>query len=94
MRFVGMRCVTIAALFAAAMIGGAEAQTRQQPNSLQVNKKPADDQSWLPQGDVGSGRAPNYVREGMRQDAIGGGMAGSDDLFGNDVLPGGVGGPY
>lgn len=85
-----MRRIVIGALLAALFATSAHAQQSERNQSRAVH----EDQSFLDLGDDdGDERGgPEYMRESDSQSALDGGMAGSSDMFGNDVLPSGIGG--
>lgn len=87
-----MRAMVLGTLLVAALTVSVEAQ-QTRPGGGQDAPPPG--QNWLDLGDEGDDEddGSEYVRESEEQSPVDGGMAGSDDLFGNDVLPGGVGGP-
>ncbi|GGC63513.1 hypothetical protein [Chelatococcus reniformis] len=87
-----MRAMVLGTVLVAALTVSAEAQQTRRG----AEQEPAPQgQNWLDLGDEGDeeDNGSDYVRESETQSPLDGGMAGSDDLFGNDVLPGGVGGP-
>lgn len=87
-----MRTMVLGTMLVAALTVSAEAQQMRRGGEQDA---PPHGQNWLDLGDEGDDEddGSDYVRESEGQSAIDGGMAGSDDLFGNDVLPGGIGGP-